>query len=47
MKTWGNSKQIIKIMEVAKMGKDKVVIAVVATIVFSGILFGILMAYRT
>lgn len=28
------------------MGKDKVVIAVVATIVFSGILFGILMAYR-
>lgn len=29
------------------MGKDKVVIAVVATIVFSGILFGILMAYRT
>lgn len=28
------------------MGKDKVVIAVVATIVFSGILFGILMACR-
>lgn len=28
------------------MGKDKVIIAVVATIVFSGILFGILMAYR-
>lgn len=29
------------------MGKDKIVIAVVATIVFSGILFGILMAYKT
>lgn len=28
------------------MGKDKVVIAVVVTIVFSGILFGIIMAYR-
>lgn len=29
------------------MGKDKVVIAVVTTIVFSAILFGILMAYTT
>lgn len=29
------------------MGKDKVIIAVVAIIVFSGILFGILMAYTT
>jgi len=29
------------------MGKDKIVIAVVATIVFSGILFGIIMAYKT
>lgn len=28
------------------MGKDKVVIAVVATIVFSAILFGIFMAYK-
>lgn len=28
------------------MGKDKVVIAVVTTIIFLGILFGILMAYR-
>lgn len=28
------------------MGKDKVIIAVVTTIVFSGMLFGILMAYR-
>lgn len=29
------------------MGKDKVVIVVIITIVFSAILFGILMAYRT
>ena len=29
------------------MGKDKIVIAVIATIVFSGILFGIFMAYKT
>lgn len=29
------------------MGKDKVVIIVVFTIVFSAIIFGILMAYRT
>jgi len=28
------------------MGKDKIVIAVVATIVFSAILFGIIMAYK-
>lgn len=29
------------------MGKDKIVIAVVATIVFSAILFGIIMAYKS